>query len=172
MSLSALGDLAARKALPRLVTAAAEEDDDLLAHAALARARLSDPDAPVALAAALHRVGDVNLRCAVMHALAKERTPLAARALLESYDTIRSRICCATALHTLRDPSTLPFILEHLAAEPYTTVQVALIRALGTIGDPTALPTLRSLREVSSEAEVMHAIDAILPALERTPPGT
>ena len=107
-----------------------------------------------------------------MHALAKERTPLAARALLESYDTIRSRICCATALHTLRDPSTLPFILEHLAAEPYTTVQVALIRALGTIGDPTALPTLRSLREVSSEAEVMHAIDAILPALERTPPGT
>jgi arylsulfatase A-like enzyme len=172
VALAAIGDVAARAALPALVDGAEDTDGELLGEAALARDRMADERAASDLATALPRVADVNLRCALMHALAKWRTPAAAAALLGGYDVIRSRICCATALSTLRDPSTVPFMLARLPDEPYTVVQTALVRALGAIGDRSALPVLRSLRDATPEAELAQAIDGVLGELEGRPSGT
>jgi HEAT repeat protein len=172
VALAAIGDVAARAALPALVDAAEDEDGELLGQAALARDRMEDERAATDLATALPLVADVNLRCALMHALAKWRTPAAAAALLGEYDVIRSRICCATALSTLRDPTTVPFMLARLPDEPYTVVQAALVRALGVIGDRSAVPVLRSLRDATVETELAQVIDGVLRELESRPAGT
>ena len=172
VALGELGDRAARAALPSLVDAAEDRDDELRARGALARAGLQDDSAVTELAETLPRVSDVNLRCALMQALAKLGTPLAASTLVSEYDVVRSRICCATALSTLRDPSTLPFMLERLPDEPYTIVQTALVRALGLIGDRRAIPVLQSIRAATPEVELVQAIDAALTEMKPAPSGT
>ncbi len=162
VALAEVGDRAARAAIPALVDKVHDADEDLRAHAALARARFA-PATPVEdLATALSRVSDVNLRCALMHALAQHGSRRGGAALLREYEPVRSRICCAEALATLHDPATLPFILDRIAAEPYTLVQSALVRALGRIGDRRAVAALRALRASSPEADLVRAIDAVL----------
>jgi HEAT repeat protein len=166
VALGELGDREAKAALPGLVDRAGEIDDELRAHAALARARFAAVPPIGDLALALHRASDVNLRCALMHALARAGTPAAGATLVGEYEPVRSRICCAEALATLHDPATLPFILDRLAGEPYSIVQAALVRALGRIGDRRAIEALRSLRAASPEVELVRAVDDVLADLD------
>jgi arylsulfatase A-like enzyme len=165
---SRAGDELARRALADVVAASGERDAELAALAALAR----DAGAPTAaddLGAALSRVADVNLRCALMRALVTRRPLEAGPILQREYEVIRSRICAAEALARLRDPATIPFMLSRVADEPYTTVQAALVRALGELRDARAVPTLRHLRGRTSEPELLLVVEAALAALE--PPG-
>lgn len=169
VALSETGDAEARAALPTLTDAVAETDDELRAHAALSRARNAGTRATSDLAGVLPRITDVNLRCALMHALATTGSPVAVEALLAGYDNVRSRICCAEALSTLRDRSTLPFIVGRLPEEPYINVQLALVRALRAIGDRGAIPVLEALRDSTPEALLIQTIDGALAHIRETP---
>jgi arylsulfatase A-like enzyme len=159
------GDERARLALPQVVASAGEPDAELTALAALAR-DADDPAAASELGAALAGVADVNLRCALMRALVARRPPEAGAILQREYEVIRSRICAAEGLARLRDPATVPFLLSRVAGEPYTTVQAALVRALGELRDARAVPTLRHLRGRTSEPALLLVVDAALSALE------
>lgn len=53
-----------------------------------------------------------------------------------------------------------------IAGAAYTTVQAALVRALGDLRDARAVPTLRHLRGRTSEPELLLVVDAALSALE------
>jgi arylsulfatase A-like enzyme len=162
---SRAGDEPARRALAAVVEGVREPDPELAAFAALA-GDAANPAAARELGAALAGVADVNLRCALMRALVAHHPSEAGPILQREYEVIRSRICAAEALVRLRDPSTIPFMIERVAEEPYTTVQAALVRALGNLRDTRAIPVLRHLRGRTSEPELLAVVDAALATLE------
>jgi hypothetical protein len=55
--------------------------------------------------------------------------------------------------------------------EPYITVQTALVRALGRIRDPAAIPALQQLRSATPEVNLAEVVDLVLRDLAE-PSGT
>jgi hypothetical protein len=66
----------------------------------------------------------------------------------------------------------VPFLLSRLLEEPYLTVQTALVRALGRIRDPAAIPKLRELRDATPEPGLAEVVDAVLTEMGAEPSGT
>jgi arylsulfatase A-like enzyme/HEAT repeat protein len=150
VALASIGDAAAIAACREIAG-----EPELLARAALARAGAHDAGAVAALVQAVPATEDVELRRELLRALGASRDAAAAAAIVAAYEPVRTRKYAAFALGDLGDASTVPFLLEKLPAEPYTSVRAAIAHALGQIGDARARPALERLLAEEKEAQVL-----------------
>jgi len=91
---------------------------------------------------------------AIMEALRHPADPLPAGRLGAALQTI------AVLSRDTKGPETLNFLAEYLR-HPHPNVRVAAARALGELGDPAALPILRSIASVKQELASSAANEAV-----------
>lgn len=83
----------------------------------------------------------------------------------------RRRVAYADALHLFEDKRAVPYLLEALQGQ-YTEVTIAILRCLGRLKDPRAIPELERLGQSRNRAvrlEALTALNAILRSLEKRP---
>lgn len=169
VALAALGDADALAAVRRLDPEIVRAEPELAARAALAHAAAAPAAAADDLLAALALVQDIDLRRQLLSALGRTRDPRGRAALLEAYAVVRTRRYAAEALGELGDRAAVPFLVERLGDEPYTSVRAAVARALGQLRDRRALGSLRAAWARERETQVLAAVAGALARLGVAP---
>lgn len=142
-------------------------DPNLLVRGTLAISKTLAAPSTTLIARALALTDDVEVRCELFRALPRSGDRGAAAGILISeYGTVRTRICSAQGLAGLAEPRTVAFLVENLATESYTAVQLVLVEALARIGDVSAIPALRELGKATAEPELLLAVSRALSRLE------
>jgi len=162
LSLSRLGDAAARTEVARFIDEACAGDD----RALCARAALALGD-PAWQGRALERGGlDEPLMVALARALATTHDPAALSVLVPAMAPVRTRAGVVDAIAELGAPEAVATLQRWLPVEPYIPVRASMARALGRLGsgDAAARAALEQLAAVEREPLVMRAL---VEALER-----
>jgi len=136
-------------AVPLLIQALGDWDEDVCRAAAEALGAIGDPQAIPALIQALGDDWDA-VRRAAAEALVKIGTPAVSpliQALGDDWDAVRR--AAAWALGKLGDPQAVPALIKALGDSVWD-VRRAAAWALGKLGDPQAVPALiQALRDLS-----------------------
>lgn len=174
----ALGEIGDPSALPALLTALRDPASGIVAETARALERIGDPDAIPALVCLLEDAWETLSRpgrLEVVQALGVLGGKEAVKALLDALET-----ACVTeagdeeveealvlALGRTGDRHAVPTLIGHLQQkETRRLLRMALIRALGELGEPTALSALRATLAQTPPEDVIQTL-ALADALAR-----
>ncbi|HEX2570156.1 MAG TPA: sulfatase-like hydrolase/transferase [Polyangia bacterium] len=145
----ALADAVAQRA------AAATEEAELRAYAALALAAVGDARAVPLAARSLTEGNEETLEKALIAALGKARDRRAVAPLIAHLEKVRTRVDTVRALGELGGPVVVAALRRALPGETYVSVRAEMVRQLGRLGDPGALPALLGLWTRETEAQVV-----------------
>jgi len=151
--LEAIGRLGDRQAVPALVRCLGSQKWSVRQSSCYALGLIADPMAAGALAEVMNNDPEAQVREAAAYAIAKMSGPEAehylARALASPGSRVGVRQAAARGLGKAGRSDFLPGLIAALG-DPAWEVRVAVVSALGQIGDPQALPAVELLTNDSS----------------------
>jgi HEAT repeat protein len=154
-ALVTIGDEAAAAPLAALP---AGGDAELAARSAIALGAAHRPEATDRLIAALAATTDETLREELVLALGRTHDTRATVAIVDQYADVRTRRFAAIALGEVGDPDAVPYLVERLGDETYTTTRASVARSLGRLRDARALPGLEARLATETDPEVIEEI--------------
>ncbi len=157
-ALGLLGDERARG--PLVAALDSVHDTEPRVRVALALGRLDDRAAVPALIEAMRDAATHPERREAVRALGRIGDRRAVDPLLELLDDFRLRRYAAVSLGQIGDRRALEPLIDHLRSEDHEAIKDGLVRGLGELGDPRAIPVL--VRVASEDATVQYATESLL----------